>query len=113
MVPAADPGCVVSVSTIKAEGFPLGLFPKAEYEEFSIEMKPGDMVVFFSDGIPDALNTKGEMFGTERLEAVLHEERMAGCSAQVTVDAVLAAVSLFQGGTAHFDDETIVVLRVL
>jgi sigma-B regulation protein RsbU (phosphoserine phosphatase) len=114
VIPVAHPaGCVVSVSTIQAEGFPLGLFPKAEYEEFSIEMRPGDMVVFFSDGIPDALNTKGEMFGTERLEAVLHEDRLAGCSAQVTVDAILKAVAAFQAGAAHFDDETLVVLRVL
>jgi sigma-B regulation protein RsbU (phosphoserine phosphatase) len=110
---AATPCGGVTVSTIQAEGFPLGLFPKAEYEEFSIEMKPGDMVVFFSDGIPDALNTKGEMFGTERLEAVLHEDRLAGCSAQATVDAILKAVAAFQAGTAHFDDETLVVLRVL
>jgi sigma-B regulation protein RsbU (phosphoserine phosphatase) len=53
------------------------------------------------------------MFGTDRLTAVLREHPSACHSAQATVDAILAAVGEFQAGTAHFDDETLVVLRVL
>lgn len=110
-------GCVAddgfSVTTIQAEGFPLGLFPNAEYEELTIAAKPGDVLVFFSDGIVDAENSEGEMFGTDRLSDVLREHPSACNSAQATVDAVLAAVGAFQAGTAHFDDETLVVLRVL
>jgi sigma-B regulation protein RsbU (phosphoserine phosphatase) len=102
-----------TVQTIQTEGFPLGLFPDAQYEELTIATKPGDVVVFFSDGIVDAENAEGEMFGTERLTAVLREHPSACHSAQATVDAILAAVSGFQSGTAHFDDETLVVLRVL
>jgi sigma-B regulation protein RsbU (phosphoserine phosphatase) len=103
----------LTVTTIPAEGFPLGLFPKAEYDELTIAAKPGDVLIFFSDGITDALNADGEMFGTERLEAVLRDHPSACHSAQSTVDAILAAVATFQSGTAHFDDETLVVLRVL
>jgi sigma-B regulation protein RsbU (phosphoserine phosphatase) len=103
----------LTVTTIPAEGFPLGLFPKAEYDELTIAAKPGDLLIFFSDGITDALNADGEMFGTERLEAVLRDHPSACHSAQSTVDAILAAVATFQSGTAHFDDETLVVLRVL
>jgi sigma-B regulation protein RsbU (phosphoserine phosphatase) len=102
-----------SVSTVQAEGFPLGLFPNAQYEELTIAAKPGDVLVFFSDGIVDAENAEGEMFGTERLTAVLKEHPSACHSAQATVDAILTAVGEFQAGTAHFDDETLVVLRVL
>jgi sigma-B regulation protein RsbU (phosphoserine phosphatase) len=102
-----------SVETIQAEGFPLGLFPDAQYEELTISTKPGDVLVFFSDGIADAENAEGEMFGTERLTAVLRDHPSACHSAQATVDAILAAVAEFQSGTAHFDDETLVVLRVL
>jgi phosphoserine phosphatase RsbU/P len=111
--PDCPPPSSVNVSTIQAEGFPLGLFPKAEYDELTIAAKPGDVFVFFSDGITDALNAESEMFGTERLEAVLREHPSACTSAQATVDAILAAVAAFQAGTAHFDDETLVVLRVL
>jgi sigma-B regulation protein RsbU (phosphoserine phosphatase) len=89
------------------------MFPNAEYEELTLATKPGDVLVFFSDGIVDELNAEGEMFGTERLEAVLRDHPSACHSAQATVDAILAAVSAFQSGTAHFDDETLVVLRVL
>jgi len=103
----------LNVSTIQTEGFPLGLFPDAQYEELTIVTKPGDVLVFFSDGIVDAENAEGEMFGTERLTAVLREHPSARNSAQATVDAILAAVAAFQAGTAHFDDETLVVLRVL
>jgi sigma-B regulation protein RsbU (phosphoserine phosphatase) len=102
-----------SVSTIQAEGFPLGLFPHAQYDELTIQAKPGDVLVLFSDGIADAENADGEMFGTERLTDVLREHPSACNSAQATVDAILAAVAAFQAGTAHFDDETLVVLRVL
>jgi sigma-B regulation protein RsbU (phosphoserine phosphatase) len=102
-----------TVSTISVEGFPLGLFPNAQYDELTLETKPGDVLVFFSDGIVDAENAQGEMFGTERLTAVLREHPSACHSAQATVDAIISAVNAFQSGTAHFDDETLVVLRVL
>jgi sigma-B regulation protein RsbU (phosphoserine phosphatase) len=108
-----SPNIAATVTTLEAEGFPLGLFPKAEYEELTVQTKPGDVLVFFSDGIVDALNAEGEMFGTEGLSAVLRDHPSACNSAQATVDAILAAVAAFQAGTAHFDDETLVVLRVL
>jgi sigma-B regulation protein RsbU (phosphoserine phosphatase) len=102
-----------NVRTLPLEGFPLGMFPNAQYEEATIDAKPGDVLVLFSDGIVDAENAEGEMFGTDRLSQVLREHPSACHSAQATVDAILAAVSAFQSGTAHFDDETLVVLRVL
>jgi len=99
------------VKTIEAEGFPLGLFPGAEYEEFTFATQPGDMIVFFSDGIVDAENADHEMFGTDRLNHVLQNQSCA--TAESTVEAVLQSVNEFQAGTDHFDDETVVVLHVL
>ena len=99
------------VKTIQAEGFPLGLFPNADYEEFTLSTRPGDLIVFFSDGIVDAVNATGDMFGDARLSAVLQEQSHA--TATSTVEAILKAVSDFQSGVDHFDDETVVVLRVL
>ncbi len=57
------------------------------------------------------MNDAGEMFGDERLNAVLKSQTHA--TAAATVDAILKAVTDFQAGTDHFDDETVVVLRVL
>jgi phosphoserine phosphatase RsbU/P len=99
------------VRTIQAEGFPLGLFPNVEYEEFTLSTRPGDLIVFFSDGIVDAEEATGEMFGNERLTQLLEMQHHP--TAQSTVDAVLKAVSDFQSGTDHFDDETVVVLRTV
>ena len=104
-------GAEVTSQTIPVEGFPLGLFPNVDYEEFRIETKSGDRIVFYSDGIADAEDAQHEMFGTERLSSVL--ERNVDCvHAEQTIEAVLQEVSAFQGGTDHFDDETLVVLQV-
>ena len=50
-------------SRSKPPALPLGLFDDAEYDEFTFNAKPGDMFVFFSDGILDARNRAGELFG--------------------------------------------------
>ena len=104
-------GARPDVRTVKAEGFPLGLFPVAEYEEFSISTQTGDMLVFFSDGMADAEDRQGEMFSTEGICEAL--QRAAPESAEDAVRAVFDAVTAFQDGTERFDDETLVILRVL
>jgi len=95
---------------VKAEGFPLGMFPNVTYEEFSVATQPGDILVFVSDGILDAENSKDEMYGQERLSGLLCAQR--GHPAQEIADAILADVTRFQDGKDRFDDETIIVLRV-
>ncbi len=95
---------------IKAEGFPLGLFANVTYEEFTISTQPGDLLVFLSDGIVDADNAAGDMFGNDRLCSIL--EHLETPEAESAVSAVLNAVAGFQGGKEHFDDETLVILRV-
>jgi phosphoserine phosphatase RsbU/P len=98
------------ITTIRAEGLPLGMFPVAEYEEFSVSAQPGDAFLFVSDGITDAENTQGEMYGTERMEKILFEQRER--SAGQIADAIFDDVGRFQAGQPRFDDETILVLRV-
>jgi phosphoserine phosphatase RsbU/P len=98
------------IEVIEATGLPLGLFDDAEYDELTFQAKPGDMFVFFSDGIMDARNKAGDMFGRTRTEAII-----AGC-ANISADCVVK--SLFQAATDHaggedaFDDETVVAIKV-
>ncbi len=99
------------IETIRAEGFPLGMFPNATWEEFSISTQPGDSVVFFSDGIVDAQNSTGEMFGNERLVATVKKHHHK--SASRLAESILTDVGRFQGKRDRFDDETVVVLRVI
>ncbi|HUA93739.1 MAG TPA: SpoIIE family protein phosphatase [Terracidiphilus sp.] len=96
--------------TVKAEGFPLGMFPNATYEEFNVATQPGDVIVFVSDGILDAENEKDEMYGQDQLSSLLCASRdLPACE---IAEAILADVTRFQGGKDRFDDETIIVLRV-
>jgi phosphoserine phosphatase RsbU/P len=99
------------IETVKAEGFPLGMFPEAKYEEFSLATRPGDSVIFFSDGIPDAQNAEGAMFGDELLMKVIRENQHK--SASEIASTILDEVTKFQGDVDRFDDETVVVLKVL
>jgi sigma-B regulation protein RsbU (phosphoserine phosphatase) len=98
------------IDVIEATGLPLGLFDDAEYDEFSFKAKPGDMFVFFSDGILDARNKAGDMFGRHRTEAIV-----AGCaeiSADCVVKSLFKAVTEHAAGEEAFDDETVVAIKV-
>lgn len=99
------------VEPILATGIPLGMFPEVEYEEFMLSTQPGDVIVLYSDGMLDAENDHDEMFDMDRLAAVLQQNRR--CSAATIVESVLKSVSAFQGGVEHFDDETVIALRVI
>jgi len=96
--------------TVRAEGFPLGLFPDVSYDELTLATEPGDVVLFVSDGILDAENTEGEMYGPERLADMLCSRREQ--PAQEIADAILSDVSRFQGEQERFDDETVIVMKV-
>jgi phosphoserine phosphatase RsbU/P len=95
---------------IEATGLPLGLFDEADYDEFKFRMKPGDMFVFFSDGILDARNRKGELFGRGRVEKIVSE--CAGKSANCVVDSLFKAAAEHSAGVETFDDQTVVAIRV-
>jgi sigma-B regulation protein RsbU (phosphoserine phosphatase) len=97
-------------NVIEATGLPLGLFDDADYDEFRFKMKPGDMFVFFSDGILDARNRKGELFGRGRVEKIIAE--CAGRSADCVVDSLFKAVAEHSAGVETFDDQTVVAIKV-
>ncbi len=97
-------------STVRAEGLPLGLFPNVTYEEITLEAQPGDAIIFVSDGILDAENADGEMYGDDRLANLLCANRDK--PAAHIAETVMADVARFQGAKDRFDDETIIVLRV-
>ena len=95
---------------IEAVGLPLGLFEEAEYEEFSFNPEPGDVFVFVSDGILDATNKVGELFGRTRLEKVIAE--CCGNSADSIVRSIFRAAAKHAAGVETFDDQTVVAIKV-
>jgi phosphoserine phosphatase RsbU/P len=95
---------------IEATGLPLGLFDDANYDELRFKMKPGDMFVLFSDGILDARNRAGELFGRGRVEALI--TKCAGRSVDCVVDTIFKAVAEHSAGVEPFDDQTVVAIKV-
>src|SRR6266481_1422236 len=100
------------VQAIRLEGVPLGLIPDTEYDETTIDVEPGDIILFASDGILESANAAQEEFGPERLTALL-SAISPGDSAREIAKQILAATDRHSGpGIAPHDDRTLVVLRV-
>src|SRR5450432_429165 len=95
---------------IEATGLPLGLFDDADYEEFTFQASDDDVFVFFSDGILDATNKAGDLFGRTRLEKIITEQ--CASSAEAMVKAIFKAVAEHARGVETFDDQTVVVIKV-
>ena len=99
------------LTRLETGGTVIGLFDFSLYDTGEVAVAPGDLLVVFSDGLTEAVNTAGDEFEDERLAAVLN--RMRGRSAQDALDAVLAAVTDFAGIEPPRDDMTLMVVRFL
>ena len=95
---------------IEATGLPLGLFEDAEYDEFVFQAEADDIFVFFSDGILDATNRAGDLFGRTRLEKIIAE--CSSQSAESIVKSIFKAARDHASGVETFDDQTVVAIKV-
>jgi serine phosphatase RsbU (regulator of sigma subunit) len=94
----------------RTTGSTLGLFDEVTLDEQSITLQPGGLLALFTDGITEAADPVGELFGLQRLASVLHAHPTQ--TAQQACQAVLEAVGQHTGLSAPQDDITLVVLRV-
>ncbi len=92
-------------------GMVVGLFQKAEYSQETIELKPSDVLVCYTDGISETVNLDGEEFGEERLRRFVVRNR--GTTASKILEALLNGLSEFGSGTTQQDDQTVLVAKVL
>jgi phosphoserine phosphatase RsbU/P len=100
------------VQTVRIEGVPLGLFAESQYDETTIDLIPGDVVIFASDGILESANDHKEEFGHARLSAVLSALVDSDTACNVT-SKILNATNAHSGpGYSPHDDRTLLVLRV-
>jgi len=95
---------------VEVTGLPLGLFEETDYDELTFHAKPGDLFVFFSDGILDASNKAGELFGRARLERIVAKHSQG--PADALVKAIFQAAGEHASGVEAFDDQTVVAIRV-
>jgi steroid delta-isomerase-like uncharacterized protein len=94
---------------LRARGMPLGLMPGMRYEEKEIELDAGETALFYSDGLVEAHDPKGEMFGFPRLRALVAEHSAKEGS---LADFLMAELNLFTGeGWEQEDDITLLTLQ--
>ncbi len=94
------------VTQLDARGMPLGLMPGSDYEEKSVTIEPGDIVVLYSDGITEQHDVAGEMFDFDRMSAVVAD---AATGADV-VDGCMRALATFSADCEQEDDITLVAV---
>lgn len=90
-------------------GFALGVVPNAEFSGGSIELSKGDAVLFYTDGVTEANNKEGELFGEDRLIEL--GKTLVGTDAKTICETVVKEVHEFAGTAPQADDITSVVLK--
>jgi sigma-B regulation protein RsbU (phosphoserine phosphatase) len=94
---------------LEAGGLPLGIDASATYGTATMELKPGDALIFYTDGVIEAFNNKSEEFGNDRwLNAI---RALPDCSAQEALQFLMKPVDDFVGLTRQSDDITCLVMR--
>ena len=87
----------------------LGVSPKARYTNRPFHLNPGDSVFVYTDGVPEAHNVDGKMFGTERLQRTLNQD--SGATPEKLIANVRAALDDFVQDAPHFDDVTMLAFK--
>ncbi len=98
------------VESLSLPAFPLGLFPGRTFPERELQFQAGDLLVFYTDGLIEALDAAEELFGFERFEAVLREHAADGAAA--LREALLAAVAAHTGARPAEDDRTLMIVTL-
>jgi sigma-B regulation protein RsbU (phosphoserine phosphatase) len=88
----------------------LGVLPDFPYQQASVELTPGDLLLIFSDGFSEAMNGRFEEFGEDQLARIANENR--GDSAADLIEKMSQAVIAHTGDEPQTDDMTIVAVRV-
>ena len=101
-----------NISEIQIDAYPLGINPDTVYPVKTVMLEPGDRIIFCSDGIIEAENSDGELFGFDRTAATIRK----GCQQNLTAPQLLGyltdEVKRFSQEAPQGDDQTVVVLAI-
>ena len=98
-----------AIERLEAGGLPLGILGDAKYESGQVALQPGDWLLIFTDGLVEAVNTRGEEFGEERVIPLLHAG--AGASPAELLKQITTSLDAFVGNTPQHDDVTAMLLK--
>jgi serine phosphatase RsbU (regulator of sigma subunit) len=98
------------VIPLKSEAMPIGIAADAQFDSTEFQLETGDLMVAYTDGITEAENSNGQLWGEERLETAL---RTCGeKTPEGVIEHILNEVSSFSSGQSQRDDMTLMVIRV-
>ncbi len=106
---SAETGEATLIET-EGDAFPLGIIDDPDYQKTILQLASGDMVVFYTDGVVEAMNKKEEMYGFERFIEVIKEN--SGLDAEIFLEKLINDINSFVGKAEQHDDLTIVVINV-
>jgi len=112
---AGHPGPILAPTAgqprrLDVSGFPIGMIDAAEYDESVIELRPGDRLYLYSDGVTEEVNAQGEMFGDERLLSAIADGQTL--SLNDTVESLVRKVVAWRGEEHLRDDVSILAIAV-
>ena len=90
-------------------GFVVGGMEGVKYKDYEMQLQPGDKLFVYTDGVPEAANTKNELFGTDRMLDALNKDVYA--PVEELLRNVRRAVSEYVAGAEQFDDLTMLAVE--
>lgn len=97
-----------SVDSLGETGIPVGMVDELDWEEGSVKMLPGDIMLMYTDGVPEAQDANDALFEEHRLLAVAND---FDCDAEATKAAIIDSIQEFVGDAPQFDDITLIVVK--
>jgi serine phosphatase RsbU (regulator of sigma subunit) len=109
----AGPNTTANIERLVSTGTPIGLLAGRGYSQGEIQLASGDYLFFYTDGVVEAENEAGEMFGADRLEALVSEGLAhPDAGPDAVLQRIERSVKAFRGTREPFDDATMMVLRI-
>ncbi|MCE2394305.1 SpoIIE family protein phosphatase [Candidatus Poribacteria bacterium] len=101
-----------AVEELTAESYPLGVSQKSDYSDETVHLHEGDLLILYTDGLPEAANPSGRIYGYNRLERSIHRVAQGGLSSMEGINQMIDDVRGFIDNTEPEDDITVVVAKV-
>jgi sigma-B regulation protein RsbU (phosphoserine phosphatase) len=95
---------------LEAQDIPIGIFEGYNYSSHSLPLSPGDVFVVASDGLPEAQNTRAELFGYERMKIALSQSHHL--TAKEIAASLFGAIAEFTENQSQDDDQTIIIIKI-